>query len=116
MVSPREFVYGYHPATGEPVTDLDEFEALLRDVEARRVARDEVPSNLGTYVVSTVHVVTNADVVLRVDAPRLWQTAVSGPGGVWLPSWERNYATRDEAETGHTATLVAVRLAVGALL
>lgn len=114
-MSPREpFLYGY-TVTGEPIYDAAEFEAVLRDLDARRVARDEVASNLGTWVVSTVHVVTNTDLVLGHPAPRLWQTAVRGPEGVWLHSWERNYATRDEAETGHAATLAAVRLMVEAL-
>jgi hypothetical protein len=106
----RRVVLGYHPRTGEPLYSGDPFalEAAMRDVEAQRVALDEVDG----WRVSTVHLVI--DQSLGNGDPVLWETMVFGIDGQTssVAGWESytdRYTSREAAEAGHRAVVTAIR-------
>lgn len=87
----RKLWYGLDLQPIEP----EEAERLLRDIDARRVARTVVTTDRGEYLVSTVFLVL--DHCWDDGPPTLWETMVMEEPHEQL----RRYRSHEEAVKGH---------------
>jgi len=104
----ESFVFGYDPTSGAPIVDVFDFERVLRNPAARRVARDVVEG----WRVSTVHLIVDHNFTSD-GPPILWETMVfpenggASNGATWA-GFTRRYRSRDDALAGHREIVAAI--------
>lgn len=104
------FIWGYTQA-GDPITDIDQFDAVLADIATRRIGYTDV----GPMIVITTHLVVDSNHLHRGNPPITFETYVTaareGATDRVLGLWEgftRRYSSRAHAEKGHEQTVHAV--------
>lgn len=92
-----------HDHNPVPVADAIEWSVFFENIDNRRVAYDTVNGiNVSTVFLGVDHSFTDD------GPPILFETMCFG-GPDWLDEFQRRYATWDEAEQGHRATVAAIR-------
>jgi hypothetical protein len=85
---------------GNPIT-AEEADRLLRDIDARRVALDQIDG----WEISTVHLVVGIHEMC--GPPLTFETMIFDPDG--NPCWEERYPTKHAALAGHDQVMAAIR-------